>query len=673
MSSSRPFAWVEIPPTPGSPAAEAGLGVGDGIVAIGSARSVNEIPSQISEGVPVPFVVVSPIDFGLVHLTVIPRRFDPTMPHSLLGCQLVDSPAGFADPRIRAYGSPEGRAKLSDATEPAMAGGAPAAGVTKPVKPTESVSGDDAPAVSSRIALVVCCLGMTLVTSLMMRAPMVVDAGSSGRAATRPILSSEMRYMLPLVCHMGEGNANAAAFTARSLSEMADSSGQRNATAGSFSVDASGAPPAGSFPLLPSVGLGAPRTTLPPLAAPGGDAMSGAVDLPSSRLSMQHVSVPAAADEADADEPISPPPFQRAAFSIAWLQLLVSFIGMTLAVTPSGSMGCLRNFVSIAFPVGALLMWLLMTAAAMYCLAFRSEASSAIHAYWRCLRPELTTKLIRERETRIRDVTADLLTDANATALLCCLNGLITIAALIAGCYVISWRRVLRAALLVGSAGSGIAGFVLASLGTMLHIDGVLAPPLDVLLICSGLFIVLLSMLGLCAALHEHRSLLQCYATMLLSSATALAGVCAYVFAEGLAALQGFLDRLGVGLTHAGLGKTGADGQPVGLRAQEVAQLVQANRLSFALASVVVAFVLALNVALACGLRQTLRSSGSGGAYGTVSLLLGDDSDDSNEEDSSDEELKDEDDGGADEEKANARSVQSLANGASVFNKTTSI
>jgi len=38
---------------------------------------------------------------------------------------------------------------------------------------------------------------------------------------------------------------------------------------------------------------------------------------------------------------------------------------------------------------------------------------------------------------------------------------------------VISWRRVLRAGLTVGSAGTAVAGFILTALGFMLHVDGV--------------------------------------------------------------------------------------------------------------------------------------------------------------------------------------------------------
>jgi len=80
-----------------------------------------------------------------------------------------------------------------------------------------------------------------------------------------------------------------------------------------------------------------------------------------------------------------------------------------------------------------------------------------------------------------------------------------------------------------------------------------LEAPLDILLISVGILVLLVSILGLCAALHEHRALLQCYATLLLSSAAGIVGLCAYVFAEGLNALQGWLDQLGQGLADAGL------------------------------------------------------------------------------------------------------------------------
>jgi len=170
---------------------------------------------------------------------------------------------------------------------------------------------------------------------------------------------------------------------------------------------------------------------------------------------------------------LEPPPFQRAAFSISWLQLLVFVLGVVLALSPSDSWrqnntagehghGCtpdtagghgrtakttgghgrtadtagghgrtpdtaggygrtpdtaggyslglavftftlqrLRNFATIGFPLGTLLLWLLMTAAATYCLTFSAEAETAIRAYWRCLQPELTSKLLKVRLIRI--------------------------------------------------------------------------------------------------------------------------------------------------------------------------------------------------------------------------------------------------------------------------------
>lgn len=667
MAAVRPFAWVELPPLPGSPAEEAGLGQGDGVVSVGRATEVSQVPAEIVEGVPVEFVLVSPIDFELVHLTVVPRRFDPKMPHSLLGCQLVDSPAGFADPRIRAYGA-GGSEKTSSSvgSAPTLLAAAAKAAAALRSRPADG----DAPSYSSRLWLLGCCVAMTVLTSLTMRAPEVIDVATKAgaaprRIATRPIFSSEIRYMVPLVCHAG-GEASEAV---RALSETAFSASKDGATLPQYPAPGAlpaTAPMAGGFSTL-QLQPGAPfATPLPGVSEAGTAGVAFGNGWPPPDASMRpHGTDPEVAQmmgdagmaamyvtgtggvaatagaalppAADAEALDSPPPFQRAAFSIAWLQLLVCVLGALLAVAPTGSMHRLRNVASIAFPMGTLLLWLLMTAAAMYCFAFQAEAEAAIHAYWRCLRPELTAALIRAREKSIRDVSADLLTDVNGVAVLCATNSAVAVAALVAGCSVISWRRVLRAGLLVGSVGTGAAGFILTALGAMLHIDGVLAAPLDVLLLATGLLVVALSGLGLYAALHEHKRLLRCYATLLISSALGLVGLFAYVLAEGLAALQGWLDRLGDSLAHAGLTR-GSDA-PAGLRAQELTQLVQAHRLSFALASVVVAFVMAANVALACGLRYTLRS-GSRGSYGTLSLLADGDSDSSDESEGEGEDIE---------------------------------
>jgi len=167
-TTARPFAWVEKAPLRGSPAEEAGLGEGDGVVSIGRATAIADVPFEIIEGVPVEFVVVSPVDFQLVHLRVVPRRFNPQMPHSLLGCQLVDNPGGFADPRVQAYGHAENHAAVSAANNGSRAAPPSRAVDVAPAPPGKAVaemapakqrgtSEDDGPSWSSRLWLLVCC------------------------------------------------------------------------------------------------------------------------------------------------------------------------------------------------------------------------------------------------------------------------------------------------------------------------------------------------------------------------------------------------------------------------------------------------------------------------------------------------------------------------------------
>jgi len=121
-----------------------------------------------------------------------------------------------------------------------------------------------------------------------------------------------------------------------------------------------------------------------------------------------------------------------------------------------------------------------------------------------------------------------------------------------------------------------------------------------------------ISLLGLCAAALEQPGLLHCYASLLTFSAALLLGALGYIVSSGLEAVQRWLDRMDAGLAQAGLGEAAETA-----RAEELAQLLQANRLSFALASAVAAFVLVLNVSLACGLHHWLRQQSRGG-YGSV-------------------------------------------------------
>jgi len=90
-SSARPFAYVDKPPQPRTPAADAGMMRGDAIVRIGDASHLRDVQTQLQGNLhqPVPALVIE-LSGRFVKKWVIPRSWDPWAPASLLGCQMSD-------------------------------------------------------------------------------------------------------------------------------------------------------------------------------------------------------------------------------------------------------------------------------------------------------------------------------------------------------------------------------------------------------------------------------------------------------------------------------------------------------------------------------------------------------------------------------------------------------
>ena len=92
-----PFAWVELQPRHGSPAAAAGLSAGDGIIRFGMATTMAGVPGQLFEDEPIQIIILDS-RCQVIQRTLMPRVYDTSQPHSLLGCQLVDEPPLIVQP-----------------------------------------------------------------------------------------------------------------------------------------------------------------------------------------------------------------------------------------------------------------------------------------------------------------------------------------------------------------------------------------------------------------------------------------------------------------------------------------------------------------------------------------------------------------------------------------------
>ena len=85
----RPFAYVCQPPTPGTPAAAAGLALGDAIVRMGPAEHLRDVQSALMANVGLELDVVVVDTYGQLLLkTIVPVPWDKSAPNSLLGCQM---------------------------------------------------------------------------------------------------------------------------------------------------------------------------------------------------------------------------------------------------------------------------------------------------------------------------------------------------------------------------------------------------------------------------------------------------------------------------------------------------------------------------------------------------------------------------------------------------------
>lgn len=182
-----------------------------------------------------------------------PRRFDPEMPHSLLGRTLIDTPDGFPDLRfgasaqIASAGSGRGNGRARGG-----GGGRGRGSGSRGRSARGAVVSDTLQSrCRSRALLVSSCAGVALLpnsflslnsnsrmshislptprpqflplaiavlSSLMLRSPVVLSDGPNGeeRRATLPLLSADVHFLLPAACHYArDGRLLGAEFVGR--------------------------------------------------------------------------------------------------------------------------------------------------------------------------------------------------------------------------------------------------------------------------------------------------------------------------------------------------------------------------------------------------------------------------------------------------------------------------
>ena len=113
-SGIKPFGLVTQQPSPATPAGAAGLTIGDALISFGDARHLREVQSVLTSsiGKAVPVLCVDSAG-RYCRKYVVPAVWDPSVPKSLLGCQMsnqcpADHPAITWRPPRRANGSHHG-------------------------------------------------------------------------------------------------------------------------------------------------------------------------------------------------------------------------------------------------------------------------------------------------------------------------------------------------------------------------------------------------------------------------------------------------------------------------------------------------------------------------------------------------------------------------------------
>ena len=619
MPPTRPLFFVERSPTAGSPAALAGLRAGDAVLSFGDAVTIDDV-SNVLRSAKIEARVMG--RNGVVHDRIVkPRVYDPSKPNSLLGCQITDvCPARFTPhPALRGLVPRDAEpAELAPAPEPIRSSNVVESvdflrQLTKPKwhdEPAEADDTDESDAVEND-------------------AP-AVDAGGPSDTPLRAELASEPGASVvdgtPATAH----KVRAAGINWADLGYVQIRWRSRCSllTASLLNL-AHGC----AFLAAPSLGskaaavIEAFHTDLWRLASAAcvGDpeVVSEEVEL---RRRLEAVGVyEAAFDEKTADASLTFSAFVRLALIVSTLELLLTFGGLALAILPSDLdrssldraclgptapcanaerlvLGChrcaqrMRCVLSVLYPPAALILWLLLAGATMYCLAFRLEADDLLRRYWQCLEP-------LERHDAAADPKwggSRVFESVGAVAIVCASADLSAVFSLFAACSLIGWRAVLRASMMVFGVLSAIGGGLLASIGWVLLREADESGAAFTGIAAQGLLVLggatcPLGILGALAAKREQTLLLQLHAALLAALSLALATLCVLLLVGGAETLRPSLERL-----------VGDAPERMDNGVDQVVDVLQTHRISLSAASVLGLFLLAMNGTMAVGLRWIL-------------------------------------------------------------------
>ncbi len=306
--------------------------------------------------------------------------------------------------------------------------------------------------------------------------------------------------------------------------------------------------------------------------------------------------------------------FARAVVVAGALQLALTVTGMWLALTPRATLPQLNCCLLFVYPPTALLLWLLLAGATMYCIVFRMEADELLWLYRKCL----------DGGEGGAGAGAIVFESVTAAAMVCATADFAAVFGLVAACFLLGWRNVLRAGLKGFSALTAVLGGLLLPLGFVLKTDDILPLQITSLAATSGAAMLLLGFLGMAATRREHVALLWVYSLLLAAGSLLLAILCASVVSSGGDTLRTMIARVGA------LGSATASdegGHPVRETAVEkVVELVQAHRFEISAGSIAGIFLLVTNLAVALAFARIVAHSGRGtpgaqGEYASVGVV----------------------------------------------------
>ena len=326
--------------------------------------------------------------------------------------------------------------------------------------------------------------------------------------------------------------------------------------------------------------------------------------------------------------------FIQIALAVSCLELVLTACGVALALLPYNGTKrascCQRTRFALVlfYPPAALLLWLLLAAVTMYILTFRWEADDLLRSYWECL--DANTHASEAGSKGGAASSARYFESVDVVAAVCASADLSAIFGLFAACSLIGWREVLRVSVIAFGVLSALSGGLMASLGVVLLRSGNLLPATaSIAILALGVVTFVFGLLGVLAAKGERIILLKLHAIVLATSSVAIGAFLVLLLVGGVESLHPVLHRLVEGLSEqssnglisSGLSATGLKVVVDAADVDEVVALMQAHRLSLSAASVLGLFLLAMNVAMALGLRWIVRSErfDGGGAYEAVS------------------------------------------------------